>query len=104
MLAALGALLAESFRLWGVEARVGAGQDAGELVVEGAGQRLRIRRDPGNDLIGWWIARTTAGPLGTGPERPCTSVLGVLKAVRAALDGEAGPAARLRAGFMTSAP
>lgn len=99
---ALAALLVESFRLWQADAQVEPGTNGTDLLVEGAGPRLVIRRRAGDDLFGWemedrsgWAAQ---------PARPCASVLGVLSAVRRALGAEAVSAPRLRAGFMEAAP
>ena len=84
----LAALLAESFALWRVTARV-AREDDGRIVIAVAdGRRLAVRRaDPGAPFR-WTIE-------GAGRPRHVRSVHGVLKVVRAALDAGYEPG-RLR--------
>jgi hypothetical protein len=92
----LGALLEESLSLWAVAGSV-AVEDTW-ILVSAAATRVSVRRNTeGDGLIRWFV--TIAG----APERPCTSVLGVLRAVRAALVDEA-PAPRLRIGSGQLAP
>ena len=78
----LRALLADSLALWGIEARV---------VVEEGGVRagtIRVRPAAEAELpIRWWLERD-------GRERPCTSVLGLLRSLRNGFGG--GEAMTLR--------
>ncbi len=101
LVAALAALIAESVGLWGVDATVECGEDCADLLVEGTGRLLVIRRRAGDDLFTWEMQDRSSPMQGV---RPFTSVLGVLRAVRRALRGEAEPATRLRAGFTEAAP
>jgi hypothetical protein len=76
----LRALLADSLAVWGVEARVaieGEGVRVGALLVMPAAE----------PPIRWWLESE-------GRRRPCTSVLGLLRALRNALGG--GETRRLR--------
>ncbi|HYF06558.1 MAG TPA: hypothetical protein VD970_02980 [Acetobacteraceae bacterium] len=85
---ALRDLLADTLALWGVAGRVAV--DEAGVVIEAGSKRLRVRpADPREGPIRWWMTRD-------GRERPCPSVLGLLRALRNAL-GAPGPApARLR--------
>jgi hypothetical protein len=92
----LRALLQESLALWAVAGSV-AVEDSWILVSTSA-TRVSVRRNAeGDGLIRWFV--TIAGVR----ERPCTSVLGVLRAVRAALVGDE-LAPRLRIGLGQLAP
>lgn len=92
-------LLHESLVLWEVEGTVAV--TGANLVVRAAGLRVAVRTNgDGDGLIRWFVIE---GAGEDGRERPCTSVLGVLRAVRAALVGEE-PAPRLRIGAGALAP
>ena len=93
-------LLHQSMVLWDVAGTVTV--TGGNLVVRGAGVRVVVRANgDGDGLIRWFVVGEGAGE--DGRERPCTSVLGVLRTVRAALVGEE-PAPRLRIGAGALAP
>lgn len=91
-------LLDESLPLWGVAGVVDPPVgDEPLIVVRAEGARAAVRPGPpGNGSIRWFVTSTVGD--GPGRDRPCTSVLGVLGAVRATLTGEHGTGARLRIG------
>jgi hypothetical protein len=92
----LRALLQESVALWAVAGNVAV--EGSWIVVSTAATRVSVRRNAeGDGLIRWFVAIAGA------PERPCTSVLGVLRTLRAALVDEE-PAPRLRIGSGQLAP
>lgn len=93
---ALAALVSESLRLWRVAGRVEPAADGFALALAD-GRRLAVRRVADDDLFGWRVT------LDGGRERPAASALGVLAALRGALDPEPD-AARLRPGFVEAAP
>jgi hypothetical protein len=89
-------LLDESLVLWdiaGTVAVIGA-----SVVVRAAAVRVAVRPSGGGQgFVRWFVVGEDRR------ERPCTSVLGVLRAVRAAL-GREEPAPRLRIGAGVLAP
>jgi len=96
----LGDLLHESLVLWDVAGTVAV--TGASIVVSAAGGRIVVRaNEDGDGLIRWFVIGE--GPGEDGRERPCTSVLGVLRAVRATL-GREEPAPRLRIGAGALAP
>lgn len=86
----LRALVSDSLALWGVAAAVSvAGDGVALLAPDGTPIRLRPAR-PEERPLRWWLERP-------GQERPCTSVLGLLRGLRNAVGaGEAADARRLR--------
>jgi hypothetical protein len=89
-------LLDESLVLWDVAGTVAVMGAA--VVIRAAAARVAVRPSrTGQGLFRWFVVGED------GRERPCTSVLGVLRAVRAAL-GREEPAPRLRIGGGVLAP
>ena len=89
----LRALVEESLALWGVAGCVVA-TDTG-FVVSAAGDQVLVRPHANGDgLIRWFVTAN-------GCERPCTSVVGVLRVLRAGLVAEeAAPRLRIGAGAL----
>ncbi|MCB4820976.1 hypothetical protein [Roseicella aerolata] len=82
-------LLADALALWGVEARPRVAED-GVALAAPDGTALRVlAAAPGDLPVRWWLERP-------GQRRPCTSVLGLLRALRNAVGAGEGEARRLR--------
>lgn len=94
----LHALLEASIDLWSVSGGIGPlPADSDQIVLWCAdGPRVTVRPEPGDGLIRWWV--DVDGSDGCRISRPCTSVLGVLSATRAALGADEAPQLRLRVG------
>lgn len=86
----LRALVSDSLALWDVAAAVSIAED-GIVLLAPSGAPLRVRpASPEERPVRWWLERP-------GQERPCTSVLGLLRGLRNAVDtGAAADARRLR--------
>lgn len=86
----LRALLADSLALWGMAGRVAVAEEGVTLALAG-GPSLAVRpARPEEGPVRWWLEQG-------GRRRPCTGVLGLLRALRHA-GGDAGEdARRLRA-------
>ena len=84
----LRALVADGLALWGLAAAVSVVGD-GVALTAPDGTRLRIRPAlPEERPLRWWLERP-------GQRRPCTSVLGLLRALRNAVGaGEGADAAK----------
>ncbi len=84
----LRALVSDSLALWGVAAAVRIAED-GVALTAPDGTPLRLRPAPPEERpVRWWLVRP-------GQERPCTSVLGLLRGLRNAVGaGEAADAPR----------
>lgn len=82
-------LLADACVLWGVAARVAAAE-GGVALTAPDGTPIRVRAAAAADRpIRWWLDRP-------GQRRPCTSVTGLLRALRNALGAGEVAAPRLR--------
>ena len=74
----LRALVSDSLALWGVAAAVRIAED-GVALTAPDGTPLRVHPAPLEDRpVRWWLERP-------GQERPCTSVLGLLRGLRNAV-------------------
>ena len=91
-------LLADSLLLWQVEGEVTAGEPpAVARIATADGTVARVEPAAADDLpIRWWVRwqGPTAGP-GGERSRPCTSIVGLLRTVRTALDVEVGQRLRI---------
>ena len=82
-------LLADSLALWGVAARPRVVEE-GVAVDAPDGMVLRVTAGSPVELpVRWWLERS-------GQRRGCTSVLGLLRALRNAVGADVGAARRLR--------
>jgi hypothetical protein len=88
-------LLAQSLRAWGVGGGVGRGPD-GDLTLTAGAKRLRISRAPAGLPFRWMVAEGDR-------TRGVTSVAGLLRALRAAVDPGYRPV-RLRIAPMPLVP
>ena len=90
----LRALVADGLALWGVAAAVSIDGD-GVALAAPDGTPLRVSpASPEERPFRWWLERP-------GRRRPCTSVLGLLRALRNAVGaGDGAEARRLRVAAM----
>jgi hypothetical protein len=86
----LRALVSDGLALWGVAAAVSIAGD-GVVLLAPDGTPLRVApAPPAERPVRWWLERP-------GQRRPCTSVLGLLRALRNAVGaGDGADARRLR--------
>jgi hypothetical protein len=89
----LRALVSDGLALWGVSAAVSVAED-GVALAAPDGTPLRVRAAPPEERpVRWWLERP-------GQERPCTSVLGLLRGLRNAVGAGDADAPRLRVAAM----
>lgn len=90
----LRALVSDSLALWGVAAAVSVAGN-GVALTAPDGTPLRVApASPAERPLRWWLERPDQ-------RRPCTSILGLLRALRNAVGaGEAADARRLRVAAM----
>ncbi|GGC58476.1 hypothetical protein GCM10011504_40830 [Siccirubricoccus deserti] len=79
-------LLADALALWAVPGRLRIAE--GGVALEGMALRV-YAADAADRPVRWWLERP-------GQRRPCTSVLGLLRALRNAVGAGEGEARRLR--------
>jgi hypothetical protein len=79
-------LLADALALWAVPGRLRVAE--GGVALEGMALRV-YAADAADRPVRWWLERP-------GQKRPCTSVLGLLRALRNAVGAGEGEARRLR--------
>lgn len=85
----LRALVRDALALWGVAAAVSVTED-GVALRAPDGTPLSVRAaSPEERPLRWWLSRP-------GQERPCTSVLGLLRGLRNAVGAGEAEAPRLR--------
>ena len=85
------ALLAESLAVWRVGGSVAAGEPPVAAVVHGESTVVRVEiAAESENPIRWWVRWHDAGAAAGGAprSRPCASVVGLLRAVRDALNVE----------------
>ena len=91
--------IADSLALWRVAGSVEAGEAPAVAVIRAAGGTIvRIERPaavdmPAVDIPFRWLVRSAAG--GADRTRPCASLVGLLNALRSALDVDRGGAVRI---------
>ena len=86
--------LADSLALWRVAGTVEAGEAPIVAVIHtGAGAIVRVARPAQDDMPFRWLVH--AGDVGTERLRPCVSLVGLLNALRSALDVDRGGAVRI---------
>ncbi|MDQ8729283.1 hypothetical protein [Bradyrhizobium sp. LHD-71] len=100
----LRALLAESVGLWGAGHRVLSGNE-GRIILQGEAGLPTVTVEPCDPSSGLtrWIVAVDGEDSVTRPQ-PCSSVLGVLDAVRDALGVPSGASSALRLGLSPREP
>ena len=86
--------LADSLALWKVEGVVEAATLPVVAVIRAAGNTVWVER-PADDAPWRWFVRWRSADMREERSRPCTSLVGLLNAVRGALGVERGNALRI---------
>ena len=95
MNADFSAFLADTLALWKVDGAVDVGKSPAVAVIRAGNCVISIERPVDVDAPWRWFVRWRSAAMVDERSRPCTSLVGLLNALRGALDVERGNAVRI---------